>query len=838
MNENVRSSILSQYGTGVDGLSSGDVVRLQKEYGRNELPEKHSSLALLFLGQFKNAMVLILLGAVAVSLLLPLVQGRDAGHEELLNAGIILAIVLLNATFGFVQEWRAGSAIASLRKLSGASAKVRRNGAVTVIDAAELVPGDIFIVEAGDRISADARLVASASLEVDEASMTGESVPVSKKVDADFTPPKEGFSAAMLYAGTLVTRGSGEAIVTATALKTEIGKITSMVIELSPPPTPLQQDLKIVGRKIGLLVLGLCSIIFALGLLLGMPPTEVFFVAVTLAVAAVPEGLPAVVTICLAIGVQRMAKKRALVRRLDAVETLGSVTIICADKTGTMTENKMKVVEHWLTASGDQKLLIQAGASCNRAELPDIGDPTEVALLVYATEKKIDRLPIDEEEVPFTSEDKHMVTRHLMGDRTVRFLKGAPEVVATLAGGDKAKFLQQSADFSSQGLRVLGVAVDEGQGMQLLGLLAMMDPPRKEVAQAIVHARNAGIRTIMITGDHPATAFSVADRIGLTSDGVLTGADLDALSDEELKAKLETVSVFARVHPKHKVRILQVLQAQGEIVAMSGDGVNDAPALRQAHVGVGMGKIGTDTARESSSIVLVDDHYATIVLAVAEGRRIYDNIRKFILFLMRSNMGEVMTVTGAMMLGLPLPLLPLHILWVNLVTDSVPALALAAEPGDKTAMARPPRKKGEGIFTNEWSLLFIAGLLNAIVCLLVFFHAYRTTADLAVARAATLTALIVYQVLLAFSVRSRKSVFFRGFFGNNWLIVAVLVALGLQALLLLSPLGSFMSLGILSMMELALIVAMSLAGFVAFEGCKVLVYKSQDEDLRDALEIG
>lgn len=822
-----RIEILTSLHCSENGLGEAGIEKLRARYGFNEIPERRESAFMVFLSQFNDAMVYVLLAAAAVSLIVPYFEHGSMHSSEITNTVAILCIVFFNALLGFAQERRADNAIAQLRKLSTSAVKVRRDGRVMQIASRELLPGDLMLAEAGDRIAADARIVASASAEADESSLTGESLPVPKKaltvadVGYDFSP-------GMLYSGTLLTRGCAEAAVMATALKTEIGKITSMVMLLKPPPTPLQLELRKTGRRIGLIVVVLCAAIFTFGLVRGMDPLALFFTAVSLAVAAVPEGLPAIVTICLAIGVQRMSKNRALIRKLDAVETLGSVTLICADKTGTMTENRMKVTEVWAMNGIDPKRLAEAAASCNRAELPDIGDPTEVALLVYAEGLRVPRLPIEEEEVPFTSEAKYMVTTHQVGERTIRFLKGAPEVIARFVPSAASELLARSTDYSAMGLRVLAVARDEGRGVEALGLLAMMDPPRKGVAAAIADALSAGIRTIMITGDHPVTALTIAKSVGIKSEGCIEGVELDSMSPADLQKKLKTFSVFARVQPAHKVRILEALQADGEIVAMSGDGVNDAPALKRAHVGVGMGQRGTDVARESAAMVLTDDNYASIVAAVAEGRRIYDNIKKFVVFLMRSNVGEVLTVSIAMFAGLPMPLQPLHILWINLVTDSFPALALAAEPAERGIMKRMPRSRTDGMFAGEWFLMAVTGLLNAALSLGVFLTARRMFPDdLILAQSACLTTTIVYQLFLAFSTRTTRIAFTESPAVNPWLILGAGASFVLQLLLLLTPLSGIFNVKPIPLVLWEEVFGGAIVAFAVFEFLKWAQSKSR-----------
>ncbi len=820
MNDDVRARIASQLQVSLHGLHAHEVLERRQQSGWNEIPPKRTSMLELVAGQFHDTMIYILVGAAAVSVAVPFFRHGTIDRADLTNAIVILIIVLLNALLGFAQEWRAENAIAALQKLSAPRVKVRRSGSVTILPSRELVAGDILLLEAGDRISADARLLVSSSLEVDESSLTGESLPVSKCVEEHLSSGHA--PCGILFSSTLITRGFAEAVVISIGLATEIGKITSMVLCLKSPPTPLELELKRTGNRIGVFVLALCALIFAAGVLSGMAATDIFLTAVSLAVAAVPEGLPAVVTVCLAIGVQRMIRKNALIRRLDAVETLGSVTVICADKTGTITQNRMVVKHVWIAPDGNRKTAIEIAASCNHAELPDIGDPTEVALLKRAKEDGIQRLPILEEEVPFTSEAKYMVTIHEKGGERLRYLKGAPEVIARfLPDHERREVLAESEKFSQQGLRVLAVASGVADHIVCAGLLAMIDPPRVGVTDAIACARTAGIRTVMITGDHPATALAVALQVGMKTDRVILGDELENMDLEEIQHALRTTSVFARVQPKHKVQILEAFHALGDVVAMSGDGVNDAPALKRAHVGVAMGLNGTDIARESAAMVLTDDNFATIVAAIAEGRRIYDNIQKFILFLMRSNLGEVLIIAIAMLLRMPLPLLPLHILWINLVTDSFPALALAAERGEDDIMRRTPRSRHNDIFTGEWLLLIVAGLLNAALALGAFAYVRSIVpGDLVLARTVALTTTILFQLALAISTRTKGIAFLASPFGNPWMIGAIGLSFGLHLVLLLSPLSLVFGVTAIPMLLWEEIAVGVLVTFAIFEGAK------------------
>jgi len=814
--------VLTSFNSSSNGLKAKAVeVQLQK-FGYNELPQKKRSRILLFLGQFNDVLVYILFAALILSIATPLLESDHLTLESFLDAIVILAILLLNAVLGFVQEYKAEEAIEMLQKLTSPHARVRRDGTEMIIESRELVPGDIVIVEAGDRISADGRMLIESHLQVNESSMTGESNAIDKTLEPLSGKRALAEQTNMLFSGTLVTRGSAEYVVTAIGVQTEIGKIAKLVSETELPETPLQKRMKQLGKLIGMVVIALCVFVVVVGLLQGLSVPEILLLGVSLAVSAVPEGLPAVVTVCLAMGVRRMVTQNALVRRLDSLEALGSVTVICADKTGTITENRMKVVDTWLLKSTDEErsLLTLISASCNRAYLPNLGDPTEIGLLEYAEKEGIDRLDITEEEVPFTSEDKYMQTRH--GERV--FIKGAPEKILELCGGTSAdSIMKENLQLAEEGLRVLGCAVREN-GMELprfVGLIAMEDPPRETAATAVAQAKNAGIRTIMITGDNIATAQAIAADVGIEGDALL-GEQLDDLSPEELAEKVKTVSVFARVSPVHKVAILNALKMNGEIVAMSGDGVNDAPALKGAHVGVAMGKNGTEVAREAASIVLADDHYSTIVEAIREGRRIYDNIRKFVLYLLRANFDELLLITTTLLLGIPVPYLPIHILWINLMTDGLPALALGMEPAEKDVMTRPPRSPNEHILSGEWGRLSLAALWAYAVAFLFYLWELSKGVPLDEARTSTLTLAIFVELLMAFTTRSRRPIWEIGFFTNRWLIVAAAIPLALQILLVFTPFGRIIHFVPITFAEWLEAAGIALLGFFIFESLKLL----------------
>ena len=803
----------------LDGISGELVVSRRAQFGLNQLPTKKKSLVTLFFSQFQDTMVYILFAALGISLVIPFVENGGSPHaESFLDAAVILAILLLNALLGFIQEYKAEEAIAALAKLTSPHSRVRRDGVEQIIDSRELVPGDIVIVEAGDRVSADGRIINHSHLRVNESSLTGESHAVDKTDEVmhkDRLPLAEQHN--MLFSGTLISRGYCEYIVTSTGINTEIGKIAKLVSETEFPETPLQKRMAQLGKMLGIVVILICGIIAGIGVYQGLLYTDILLITVSLAVSAVPEGLPAVVTVCLAMGVRRMTKQNALVRRLESLETLGSVTVICSDKTGTITQNKMKVIDSWLAEGQEKSLLAQIASSCNRAKLPDIGDPTEIGLLEFAKKEEVERLNVDDEEVPFTSESKYMQTRH----SDLVFLKGAPEKIVELAGGDHSALEEADDAFASKGLRVLACAVKKGNDITVVGLIAMEDPPRLTAAQAIKEAKAAGIRTIMITGDNVKTAASIAAQVGIEGKAI-HGSEIDQMTLHQLQVALQDAAVFARVSPVHKLRILEVLQSAGEVVAMSGDGVNDAPALKGAHVGVAMGKVGTEVAREASSIVLADDHFATIVVAIKEGRRIYDNIKKFVLFLLRANFDELLFIATTIILGMPLPYLPLHILWINLMTDGLPALALGMEPAEPDIMKRKPRSQDEHILHGEWGRLLFSSVFAFAIAFVFFLWQLSQGIPVIEARSATPTLAIVFELCLAFSVRSREPIWRIGFFSNPWLIGATAIPFMLQFVLLYTPLNILFHVSPISFMQWIEVFALALTAFAVFEVIKLL----------------
>ena len=800
------------------GLSADEVARRLSTYGLNAIQEHRArSPWRMLLDQFTDFMILVLIAAAIISGMI----------GEPPDAIAIMVIVLLNGVIGFIQEYRAERAVAALKLLAAPNAKVLREGKPATIPASQLVPGDVVALEPGDGVPADMRLVETVQLKVEEAALTGESVPVEKQ--ARPLPEVElplGDRLNMAYKGTLVTYGRGTGLVVGTGMHTELGKIATLLREEEEVKTPLQKRLAQFGQRLALVALAICAMVFLVGVLRGESVILMFLTAVSLAVAAIPEALPAVVTVSLAFGARKMVKKQALIRRLPAVETLGSVTYICSDKTGTLTLNKMQVVQVIVAGQvaarvpsvGEQgeagRLFGQALALSNDAVRQDLdrvlGDPTEVALYVAARDAGYDkeRLQIHAPrlaELPFDSDRKCMTTFHQEGEGLVAFTKGAPEqVVAQCERGwlgmesvpmKQEAILAQAERMAANGLRVLAVAFRKWprlpedlvpnqaeRDLIFLGLVGLLDPPRPEAQEAVKLCQSAGITPVMITGDHPATARAIAVRLGIITndDVVMTGQELAPLSIEEFEEHVERIRVYARAAPVQKIKIVKALQDKGEFVAMTGDGVNDAPALRRADIGVAMGVTGTDVAREASHMILLDDNFATIVAAVREGRRIFDNIRRFIKYTMTSNAGEIWTIFLAPFLGLPIPLLPIHILWINLVTDGLSGLALAAEPEERGIMQRPPRPPKESIFARGmWQDILWVGLLMGGVSLITQAWAYHT--GHAHWQTMVFTVLTLSQMGNVLAIRSERESFFTlGPLTNRPLLGAVLLTFALQ----------------------------------------------------------
>lgn len=747
-----------------NGLTAAEAEKRLSENGKNKLQEgKKKSLVRRFLEQFTDPMIIILIIAAVISAVTSVMQ-----HEAPTDVIIIMAVVIINAVLGVYQESKAEKAIEALQEMAAATSKVLRDGNVVEIHSEDLVVGDVILLEAGDAVPADARIIESASLKIEEAALTGESVPVNKMIATiglgDQKDIPLGDRKNMMYMGSSVVYGRGRAVVTATGMDTEMGKIAGALAAAEDGQTPLQKKLAQLSKILSVLVLGICIFMFAFDIVRcfigGNTPNfefllNSFMLAVSLAVAAIPEGLAAVVTVVLSIGVTTMSKKNAIIRKLTAVETLGCAQIICSDKTGTLTQNKMTVVEHY---GDDEKLLAQGMALCTDVNIDSegnlVGEPTEAALVAYALSlgmNKNDLLKAAPRvgEAPFDSMRKMMTTVHKSADGILQFTKGAPDEIlknctkilkngapANLTDADRAAILQQNKAYADRALRVLACsfktlnAVPEDQSPEALehdlvfvGLVGMIDPVRPEVKDAIAECRSAGIRPIMITGDHKDTAVAIATELGIIKDAseAITGAELNEISDEDFREKVTQYSVYARVQPEHKVRIVNAWRARGMITAMTGDGVNDAPSIKSADIGVGMGITGTDVTKNVADMVLADDNFATIVSAVEEGRRIYDNIRKSIQFLLASNLSEVMSIFFANILGFTI-LKPVHLLWINLVTDCFPALALSMEKGEKNIMQRPPRKSTDGIFAGGvGGDIAYQGLLVTVLTILAYF---------------------------------------------------------------------------------------------------------------------
>ncbi|GMA49125.1 calcium-transporting ATPase [Alicyclobacillus contaminans] len=836
--------------SGPGGLSEAQVEERRQTHGLNQLIEGEKvSLLTLFFNQFRDFMILVLLAATLISGLL----------GEYTDAITIVAIIVLNGILGFIQEVKAERSLAALKELTAPMARVRRDGQVATIPARDLVPGDIVLLEGGDRVPADGRILQAHGLDVEESSLTGESVPVTKQAQAIVDPVSAlGDRVNMVYMGTLVTRGKAEVLVTGIGMNTEMGKIAGLMQQSEETLTPLQRRLDQLGKVLVWVALAITLLVVVTGVLHGHKLYEMFLAGVSLAVAAIPEGLPAIVTIALALGVQRMIKRHAIVRKLPSVETLGCASVVCSDKTGTLTQNRMTVQRvfangEWYQVSGAGyqpvgeflyentpiqplrrpalKWLVEIAAACNNAvmklqkvdggeEWQCEGDPTEGALLVLARKAGFDNPEAVYErldELPFDSDRKLMSVLVRRGDEVYLLTKGAPDVLLercthALSGGReepmssslRKQALQANQKMAGSALRNLAFAYrrfrsveaaksekDPESNLVFVGMCGMMDPPREEVFEAIRKCHTAGIRTVMITGDHQETATAIARQLDiLPAEGrVLSGAELDGLDDDALRRAVEHTYVYARVTPEHKLRIVRALQANGEIVAMTGDGVNDAPAIKQADIGIAMGMTGTDVAKEASALVLADDNFATIVAAVEEGRGIYDNIKKFIRYLLASNVGEIVTMFAAMLAGLPLPLLPIQILWVNLVTDGLPAIALGVDPAEEEIMNRPPRKISEGIFANGlWLKILSRGILIGLATLAVFLWSLWTSGDVAEAQTMAYSTLTLSQFILVFDCRSVEGgIFHRSLFGNVWLLMAVASSLVLFLLTIYVP---------------------------------------------------
>ena len=810
------------------GLRAGQVQERQGQFGKNRLREKRKkSTFQRFLDQFKDAMILILIAAAAVSFVVACVEGQP---KEFFEPALILLIVVMNAIMGVMQESKAEKALEALKSLSALQARVIRDGKEALMDAVELVPGDIIRLEAGDFVPADARLLHSSSLKSEESALTGESVPSEKNAETivEENAPL-GDRTNMVFSGCSITYGTALAVVTATGMDTQMGKIANLLDTEEEGQTPLQQKLAQLGKYLGVMALAACAIIFVVGLVNGIPALDIFMTAVSLAVSAIPEGLPAIVTIVLSIGVQRMVKKNAIIRRLPAVETLGSASVICSDKTGTLTQNRMTLVKAWLdgTAAPEeissqnspavQKLLWYGALCCDGSVVIDqegehhIGDPTETAIVLAAHKNGYPKDNLNQRyprlaELPFDSDRKLMTTVNEIDGKLTVIVKGAFDVMASRCiSGDLEQARAVNDRMSADALRVLAVGykvIDRlpeqltseelENGLTFLGLVGMIDPPRPEAKDAVTICRKAGIKPVMITGDHVVTASAIARELGIlqVGDEAITGAELDAMSDPELDARVENISVYARVSPENKIRIVKAWQRRGQVVSMTGDGVNDAPALKAADIGCAMGITGTDVAKGAADMTLTDDNFATIVDAVREGRGIYANIKKVVGFLLGTNIGEVVTVFVAMLLWHKSPLLSMQLLWINLVTDSLPAIALGMEAVESDIMDRKPKPKDEGLFAHGFGVrTVLQGIMFGLLSLTAFWLGERSTGLESGGQTLAFMVLALSQVVQAFNMRSEHSLFRIGPFTNPNLNLAATASVLLVILVMFTPLS-------------------------------------------------
>ncbi|MBQ2945075.1 MAG: calcium-translocating P-type ATPase, PMCA-type [Clostridia bacterium] len=854
------NEVLSELETdSAKGLTSEEVVAKREKYGFNKLKEKKKkSFMLRFLDQFKDVMILILIAAAIVSFVVACVEQNP---KEFFEPALILLIVVVNAVMGVYQEGKAEKALDALKNMSAPHARVVRNGEEKIIEAAELVPGDIIKLEAGDFVPADARLIQSVSLKSEESALTGESVPSEKEYDAEVKDDAPlGDRTNMVFSGCSITYGTALAVVTATGMDTEMGKIANLLDDEGESQTPLQKKLAQLGKYLGIVALVACAIIFVVGLVSGTHPMEIFMIAVSLAVSAIPEGLPVIVTIVLSIGVQRMVKKNALIRRLPAVETLGSASIICSDKTGTLTQNRMTLVKAYLDGGADteditdgnsdaiKKLLCYGALCCDGSVVFEdgkeqhIGDPTETAIVFAAHRNGLPKEEINAKYpriagIPFDSDRKLMSTVNVIDGKKTVIVKGAFDMMAErCVSGDIERAKKFTEKMSENALRVLAVAykeIDElpasltseslESGLTFMGLVGMIDPPRPEAKVAVATCRRAGIKPVMITGDHVVTASAIAKELGIFTDGdrAITGAELDLMTDSEFDAVIESISVYARVSPENKIRIVKAWQRKGQVVSMTGDGVNDAPALKAADIGCAMGITGTDVAKGASDMTLTDDNFATIVDAVKEGRGIYANIKKVVGFLLGTNIGEVITVFVAMLLWQKTPLLSMQLLWINLVTDSLPAIALGMEPVESDVMDKKPKPKNEGIFAHGLGVrVVLQGCMFAVLTLV----GYMIGSGISEAAGQTMAfaVLALSQIVQAYNMRSDHSLFKIGPFSNSTLNKAVLVSLALMLLVLFTPVGIAFGLVILPWYYYLIILGLVLVPLVVMELSKLL----------------
>ncbi len=826
------NDVIINLNTGADtGLTRKEAEERLLKYGKNVLESSRKvSMFKRFLLQLCDYMVIILIIAAMVSLALSIISGE----ADFFEPAMILLIVILNATIGVVQESKSEHALEALKKLSAPTVKVMRSGEKQTVESSLIVPGDIVFLESGDFVPADARIISVSGLKTDESSLTGESMDVEKSSSVIYDKnPALGDMRNMVFANTVVTGGRGTAVVTETGMNTETGKIAGMLIEGDTPATPLQQRLAKTGKTLGIGALIICGIIFLMGILKQVPAFDMFMTSVSLAVAAIPEGLPAIVTVMLSLGVQKMAKKNAIIRKLPAVETLGSASVICSDKTGTLTQNKMTVTEIY----GDRKKAAELCALCNNNS-----GPTETALLKSAEEYGLNKEGLDMAfpritEIPFSSERKLMTTIHKIGGGYRVITKGAPFAVldaCSISEFEKEEVIAAAETMAKKALRVIACAYGDftdipqnpEKNLAFVGLCGMIDPLRPDAAEAVKICRRAGIKVVMITGDHEQTAIAIATKAGIfkTGDLSVTGKILNSMSDDELARNIHKYSVFARVTPEHKVRIVKAFQSRGEVVAMTGDGVNDAPALKSADIGCAMGKTGTDVARGAADMVLTDDNFSTIVEAVREGRGIYSNIKRAAHFLLSSNVGEIITIFVAMLLGWETPLIAVQLLWINLVTDSLPAISLAVENPDKGIMENKPINRRKSLFADGAGFsIFVEGIMIGGLALFAFFMGTRIMGNLETGRTMAFATLGLSQLIHSFNERSDRSVFEIGLFSNKYMVGSFIICGLMQVLVIaIAPIADIFGVVPLNMMQWIWVSGLALIPLITIEIEKAL----------------
>ena len=793
------------------GLNNDEVLKRQNQYGKNELENgKKEGIVIKFFKQFNDFMIIILIMASIVSAGISWYQREN----DYIDSIIIIAIVVLNAIMGVLQEAKAEKSIESLKKMTPQMSKVIRDGKEIEIPSENLTVGDIVILEAGNRVPADCRIIENYNLKVEESSLTGETEAVEK--DGNVICKKGiplGDIVNMVFMGSTAVNGHAKVVVTEIGMDTKVGKIANMLIESEAPETPIQKKLNQVGKILGVICLIICLVIFVIGIIKKIPPMEMFMTSVGLAVAAIPEGLPAIVTIMLSLGVTKMAKRNSIIRKLPAVETLGSSNVICSDKTGTLTQNKMKVVE---IKAENPNFAMELATMCtdskienNNGKVEVVGEPTEMALVEVAYKNQLDKMKLYQtmprvNEIPFDSNRKMMTTIHKLENGKYRVItKGAPDVLLNRCIGiQKDKILRENEKMANKALRVISVAYKDIESLpnkissetvenqlKFVGLIGMIDPPREGVKEAVKTCKKAGIKTVMITGDHIATAKAIAEKIGIYTrkDKAITGEELDRLNQETLEKEIQNYTVFARVTPEHKVRIVKAWQKNGAVVAMTGDGVNDSPALKNADIGIAMGKGGTDVAKNAADMILVDDNFVTIVDAVKQGRNIYDNIRKAIHFLIATNIGEIVTIFMGLVLGLQSPLLAIQLLWINLVTDSLPAISLGLEPPEKDIMERKPIDSKKGIFADGlWSKIVLEGIMLGMLTLIAFSIGNKYY-GVEVGRTMAFISMGLLELVHSFNIKSEKSIFKIGILENKFLIGSFILGLFVQTIVVVIP---------------------------------------------------